>query len=100
MTEFSRDCKTGFAAPPVWHVDIPVAGEVGEHEGITQNFVDAILDGVGLIAPAQEGMASVEIANAMLYSSLIDDTVEMPLDAHAYELALGKLIADSSVVDG
>ena len=46
-----------------------------------------------LIAPAAEGIHSVELANAMLYSTFINDTVTLPLDATAYEAALLKKIS-------
>jgi hypothetical protein len=60
-----------------------------------QNFVDAILDGQGLIAPGQEGIHSVELANAMLYSSLLAQTVDLPMSSAAYEGKLQELIANS-----
>jgi hypothetical protein len=40
-------------------------------------------------------MHSVELANTMLYSSLINQTVELPLDGAAYERKLNQLIAES-----
>jgi hypothetical protein len=57
--------------------------------------VDAILDGVPLISPAAEGIYSVELANAILYSSLMQQTIELPLDGAAYEAKLNQLIAES-----
>ena len=60
-----------------------------------QNFVNAILDGEPLIAPGEEGIHSVELANVILYSSLIDQTVELPMDSAAYEKKLNQLIAES-----
>jgi len=95
MLEFSRTAKTGFARPEVWQVDVPFAGGGPQHHEITQNFVDAILGGQPLIAPASEGLQSVELANAMLYSSLIEQTVTLPLDGRAFEKKLQQLIAES-----
>jgi hypothetical protein len=95
MLQFSKSAKAGFAKPEIWNVEIPLESTGGKHEDITQNFVDAILDGTPLIAPAEEGVWSVELANAILYSSLIGETVEMPLDAAAYEKKLNELIANS-----
>jgi len=94
-SEFRRTSPEFFARPDVWRIDIPVEGHSGKHQEITQNFVDAILDGVPLIAPAEEGIHSVELANAMLYSSLTGQTVELPLDGAAYEEHLGQLIGSS-----
>ncbi len=97
MTEFSRTAKAGFGKPPVWHIDVPF-GQGGGHKFITQNFVDAILDGTPLIAPAEEGIKSVEMATSMTYSQLKDVTVELPLDSAAYEATLKDLIANSKYV--
>ena len=92
---FNKSAKGGFDRPEVWNVEIPIPGGKAGHSVITQNFVDAILDGVPLIAPAEEGIRSVEFANAMIYSSLLKETVELPLDGAAYEAQLMSLIADS-----
>lgn len=95
MLEFSRTARTGFARPDVWHVEIPFADAPAQHATLTQNFVDAILDGAPLIAPGAEGLHSVELANAMLYSSLTEQTITLPLDGAAYEAKLQELIARS-----
>jgi hypothetical protein len=60
-----------------------------------QNFADAILKGAPLLAPAQEGIRSVELANAMLLSSFEKRTVALPLDAALYEKVLCQKIAES-----
>ncbi len=65
----------------------------GTHNEITQNFVNAILDGTPLVAPAGEGIRAVELANAMLYSSLTGSTVTLPLNSDDYERKLKELIA-------
>ena len=95
MSQFSRTSAESFAAPPLWDCQIPVTSTGGAHADLLQNFVDAILDGVPLIAPAEEGMRQVELSNAMLYSSFQDKTIELPLDGAAYERHLKKLIANS-----
>lgn len=95
MLEFSRASKVGFAKPEVWVADLPFADAAIPHAIVLQNFVDAILDGTPLIAPGPEGMHSVELANVMLYSSLLGQTVELPMDSAAYERKLQQLIAES-----
>ena len=66
---------------------------------MVQNFVNTILDPgePGLIAPGEEGIHSVELANAMLYSSMLGQTVELPMDGAAWEKKLNQLIAESNV---
>jgi len=95
MTEFSRASAKMFGRPPATAQEITVAEGGGQHVEIHQNFVDAILDGVPLIAPAAEGIRSVELATAILYSALNGRTVELPLDSAAYERFLQNLIRQS-----
>ena len=95
MLAFSKTSQAGFAKPDVWHIDVPYETTGGTHLEITQNFVDAILDGAPLISPAAEGTNSVELANAILYSSLEGATIELPLDGEAYERRLMRLIKES-----
>jgi len=94
-TRFSRTTTACFSTPPVWDITIPVSGHGPQHLGILQNFADAILDGAPLLAPAAEGIRSVELANAMLYSTFTEKTIALPLDGNAYERQLKKLIAQS-----
>jgi predicted dehydrogenase len=95
MLEQCKSSKLGFQKPEVWNVEIPFASDSARHATVTQNFVDAILDGVPLIAPGEDGIHSVELANALLYSGLMNQTIELPLDGAAYEKKLGELIAAS-----
>ena len=95
MIEFSKTSKVGFAKPEVWHVDVPFDNASNPHAILVQNFVNAILKGEKLIAPGEEGIHSVELANVMLYSSLIGQTVELPMDSAAFEKKLKQLIAES-----
>jgi len=96
-TEFSRTTNQAFATPPVWNVEIPVAGNGEQHLGIMKNFAAAILEGKPLLADAREGIHSVELGNAMLYSGMTGETVEMPLDGAAYEAMLKRRIAESTM---
>lgn len=95
VTDALTKSRDSFPSIPTWNCDIPVNGYGGQHTEVLQNFVNAILDGSDLIAPAVEGIHSVELANAMLYSAWTDSTVNVPLDASAYEAALMEKIATS-----
>ena len=95
-TEFSRTTTALFGAPESSTTTIPMGPDHGgQHNAIVQNFVDAILDGTPLIAPAAEGRNSVELGNAMLYSSLKNKTIELPLDGAAYQRTLKQLVKNS-----
>jgi len=97
MLQFSRTAKQGFAKPEVWQIEIPFENAANPHAILVQNFVNAILDGEPLIAPGEEGIHSVELANAILYSSLQGQTLQMPMDSAAYEKQLNQLIAESKL---
>jgi len=97
MIEFSQAAKQGFVKPDVWNIEIPFENAVMPHAIMVQNFVNAILDGEPLIAPGAAGIHSVELANVMIYSSLIGQTVELPMDGAAWEAKLNQLIAESKV---
>ena len=94
-SNFSRKSKDSFAAPATTTKVLPVSGHGGQHQAVTQNFVDAITKGAALIAPAAEGIASVELANAMLWSACSNRTVTLPLDGAKYARHLRQLIAAS-----
>lgn len=97
-TEFLETSKASFARPPIWNVEIPVVGQGRQHAAVLENFADAILTGAPLIAPAEEGIRSVELANTMLYSSLMGRPIDLPLDGVAYEAELMRLIEESKFV--
>ena len=97
MVEFSQRAKLGFGKPDVWNVDIPFENAPNGHATLMQNFVNAILDGEALIAPGAEGINSVELANAILFSSLLGTTLDLPMDSAAYERKLNELIAGSKL---
>lgn len=95
MGEFSRTTTEGFSTPEKWNIEIPVKDSGEQHNGILKNFAAAVLDGAPLIAPAEEGIRSVELGNAILMSGFLGQTVELPLDAAAYEALLKEKIAHS-----
>ena len=97
MLEFSRTARRGFAKPEVWNISIPFDNAANSHATLMQNFVNAILDGEPLVAPGEEGIHSIELANVILYSSLMGQTVELPMDSGAYEKKLNELISASKV---
>ena len=90
MSEFSRTDPGRFSAPGTWEVRIPIKGHGPQHNGILENFVSAILDGTPLIAPAREGIHSLELANAFLLSTLENRSVQLPIDGAIFEQHLKK----------
>jgi predicted dehydrogenase len=95
-SEFSRTTKESFAAPKTTEHLFEFPGHGDQHVGILRNFTEAIADGKPLIAPAAEGINSVELANAMLLSGFENRAVDLPLDGTIYERALQAKIAAST----
>lgn len=95
-TQFCRTTKIRMGGPPAWRVSIPIAGAEwgGQHQIILQNFADAILERKPLVAPASEGVRSVELGNAMLLSTWLDRTIEMPMDGKLFEREIQKRIRE------
>ena len=96
ISEFCSNTDQPFGKPTVEEVKIPIDGKGGQHREILQNFVDNVLDQTPLLAPAIEGIHSVELANAMLLSTFENQSVSMPLDGDQYWRHLEQRIANSS----
>lgn len=99
-SEFNRTTPESFAAPQTEEIVIPVVGKAGRHTEVIRQFVAAIREGKPLVAQASEGTASVELANAIILSSALDRTVELPLDAAAFEAWLATKRATSRFSPG
>lgn len=98
MSEFSRTTKDRIGASPgFWDIEIPVPlkDSVPERLQILRNFVAAIAGEEDLIAPAEEGIHSVELGNAMVLSAIQDRTITLPLDGKVFENALDTLVRES-----
>lgn len=88
MSKFCMEAEAAFAMPESWHMEIPVADSGGQHVEILQNFTNAILKGEKLLSPAEQGIHSVELANAILLSTWQDKAIELPMSAADYERIL------------
>jgi predicted dehydrogenase len=93
---FAHSTDQPFGVPDAWQVQVPVKGTGGGHREVTQNLVDALRHDAPLIAPADDALHAVELANAMLYSHFTGTVVSLPLDSQAYTRHLETLIAIST----
>jgi predicted dehydrogenase len=96
--DFVKNSPERYTMPPSTTETILLAPGSSQRNDILINFVNAVLDGEALIAPAREGLASVELSNAMLYSGLTKKTVELPLDATLFAAELERLVKNSRYV--
>jgi predicted dehydrogenase len=84
-----------FSAPQTQDIEVLVTGKGKQHMEVLENFAAAILQGEPLIAPAAEGIASVELANAMLLSGVTEKPISLPLSSRRYAAQLKKWVASS-----
>lgn len=94
-SEFSRTTDEMFGSPETEVETFETDEQVNQHAVILTNVVQAICAGDPLIAPATEGLHSLELADAMLYSTWTDAPVALPLDGQAFEQVLQQKMADS-----
>lgn len=91
-----RESESGFEAAPHRRELIQYEPKTTHgHEQIIENFADAILNGADLIAPAEEGLNSVAINNAIILSAHKRQMVELPVDGEEFAALLEQYIADS-----
>ncbi|MEW6357660.1 MAG: Gfo/Idh/MocA family oxidoreductase [Planctomycetota bacterium] len=82
--------------------DIEVKPDAATHvEGVTamiQDFIDSLIEKRASLCPAEEGRMSVELANAMIMSSVTGKPVDLPIDAKKYDGILKKLIRQKGLM--
>lgn len=87
------ECEHHYAAPKSEAVDITMPQSEGNHLAVYRNLHDAILQGKPLSADGTSARHSIELANALIYSSFKGEQVEMPLNRAAYSSLLEQLQA-------
>ena len=91
-----RESEAGFEAVPNRREVIAYEPKTTHgHELIIENFADAILHGADLIAPADEGLNSVAINNAIILSAHKRQMVELPFDGDEFAALLEQYIAEA-----
>ena len=85
---YSNTSKVLFSQPRTDRILRNFAEGGQQHRGILSNFSAAIRQGVPLIAPARQGLDSLELANAILLSSHRGKAVELPLSSRTYQAFL------------
>jgi predicted dehydrogenase len=97
VSEFSATTDQRFGTPPFWNVEIEASNiNPFQHRDIIEDFANAIINDTEVMAPAAEGINSLEIGNAMLLSALKNKTIEMPMDSAEFAVELQKLINNST----
>lgn len=84
LRDFVVQCPERFAQPGLAPQPVELLPGSGDHIAVYRNLHDAILRGAPLMADGLEGRMSLELANAMIYSSYTRSEVELPLDRQKY----------------
>lgn len=93
-----KEATKGFETPEVLPtVEVELVGENLQHKGILNNIANAILGLEDVYAPATDGLAGVQLANAMHLSSWLGESVTLPINDELFFEELKKRIAVSRV---
>ena len=96
LQEYNFSTKEGFKSPAYEAVDVPLEGEFQWHPYILNNFCAAILRDEPLYIPGDEGIKGLTLSNAIMLSSWLDATIELPLDEDRFYTELMKRVETSS----
>ena len=95
--KFNQEFTGGFGSPESWKCEVPVASSTGSiHAKTTRNWVEAITKGTELLAPGEDGMSMVQLANAMHLSTWTDSVIELPVDEDLFYDKLQEQIKNST----
>ena len=93
-----KECDKGFEKPEELDtVEVELVGENLQHIGITNNIANAILGLEPVYAPGKDGLAGVQLANAMHLSSWLGESVTLPINDELFYEELKKRIKISKV---
>lgn len=105
---WSKTTTEGFKKPPKETVEVETDGKNPQHAGIINNFTAAILGTEPLFVDGREGIAGVELMNAIELSGWNNgETITLPVDEERYLRELNahravsrlKVVDDSAVTD-
>jgi predicted dehydrogenase len=94
---YSDATETMWGGPDVTEVDVALPERDSGHAAIVRNVAHAILYGEPLIVPGPEGLASLELTNAILLSGHSGAPVSIPVDRAAYDAFIAEKQASSRI---
>jgi len=91
LRDFLETNPEPFGKPTFRDQAVALEPGTGDHTDVYANFLEAIRHGTPLVAEGVEGRMSLELANALIYSSHAGRQVDLPLDRAAYTALLARL---------
>jgi len=83
--QFTRENNEMWGSPQCCEETLEIAECESGHQVITRNYARHLLYGDPLIAPGEDGIASLELANAAWLSSYLGKPVDLPISREAYD---------------
>jgi predicted dehydrogenase len=91
LRDFLATSPNPYGKPVLQPRDLTLESGGGDHVAIYTNLLDAIHNGTPLVADGAQGRMSLELSNALIYSSHTGQQVDLPLDRSAYGALLDEL---------
>lgn len=91
IEEFTRTNTAMWGAPKAIEQPLSIDPSEHGHHVIIRNFARHILHGETLLAPGEEGLRSLELANAIWLSSHLRKPIRLPLSRRAYDAFLAQM---------
>jgi predicted dehydrogenase len=95
VADFTKTTDQKFGIPGKWEIDIPVGNTEISATEVIDKFSDAVMNDGEPMVSGKEGINQVELTNAMLYSMIMKEQVQLPVDPVRYEAMLQELIDKS-----
>lgn len=99
LSEYRATSPEMFGLPASADEMIDLPGDGGGHLAVYQDFVAAIRTGSPLRCSGRDGLQSLELANAIIASSLCERPLTLPLDRPTYSALLADLRRQVLVLD-
>ena len=88
VPDFTFRTSIPFSAPESIRDGAEIRNTDGGHHLVAQNFARHLLHGESLLSPGEEGLRSLELANAVWLSAHTGKAVKLPLKRRAYDAFL------------
>ncbi|MBN2302277.1 MAG: Gfo/Idh/MocA family oxidoreductase [Lentisphaerae bacterium] len=98
IPEFTAGEHDMWDGPECKEVPITLEGKAPGHRGVIRNVARHILYGEPLVSPGEEGLYSLELANAVMLSSYTKKPVSLPINRKEYDDFLQEMRSKSTFV--
>jgi predicted dehydrogenase len=91
LVNFIATSSKAMDAPKMLDLEVELEPGKGDHTAVYQAFNAALLHSIPFTSAGPEGLMSLELSNALIYSNYTHQPVELPLDRKKYSALLEDL---------